>query len=285
MTHTHFRLDWLREAKKLKPYFDGQPGVVRIDFESEDAAVGKFNHYIKEEFQRGNGNGHWLSLRLDDEWSTTYTVDDQIHAIARKLEEAGVQVDWNPAQGSVGDIASGNHSEGDLDITISNAVVVNGMDISRWGVEKRLTLVCDAMKRFVENGGHFMLIVNDMKRPDQGKIWKTVWNAGLRDAGGDKLCLVYYVGPQCGGAPHDDAPAPELVFKLPHDIETDDARMGEVYDDIFDILTGREGYSREAAAAAANAIVSSNCSSVRKLHEGLAKTILKNAQKNIGARL
>ncbi|MEF2549333.1 hypothetical protein VQ045_19505 [Aurantimonas sp. E1-2-R+4] len=279
MTHAHFRLDWLREANKLNPYFDGQPGVVRIDFESEDAAVDKFNHFIKEQFQRGNANCHWLSLRLDDEWSTTFTVDDQIFAVARKLEESGVQVDWKQAQSSVGDVASGNHAGGDIDINISDSVIVNGMDASPKGVEYRLGLVCDAMKKFVENGGHFMLIINDMKRHDQGRIWKTIWNAGLRDAGGDNLSLIYYVGRQCGQVPHDDAPAPNVAFRLPHDIETDEARQDEVYNDIIEILTTREGYNADEASKAAGSIVGSNSYSVRRLHMSLSSTIMFNAAK------
>ncbi len=122
-----------------------------------------------------------------------------------------------------------------------------------------------------------MLIVNDMKCNDQGKIWKAIWNAGLRDAGGGSLSLVYYVGPRSKHTPHDDAPLPNLVFGLPHNIETDEARQDDVYDDIVAILKHHEGYSDEAASAAAAAIISSNCHSVRKLHTGLSKAIMFHA--------
>lgn len=278
MSHAHFRLDWLQEAEKLKPYFDGKPGVFRIDFESEDAAVDKFNHFVKEQFQNGHGNGQRLSLRLDDDWSTTHTIDDQIFAIARKLKEAGIGVDWDAHELSVGDIASGNSAEtGNIDINISNSVF--GMDASPNGIQKRLELVCEATKQFVASGGRFMLIVNDMQRHDQGKVWKSIWNAGLCEAGGDHISLVYYVGPKCGQAAHDDAPVPNATFQLPHNIETDDARQDEVYDDIFEILTDREGYSSEAASAAAGAIVSNSSHSVRRLHMGLSKAIMFNAAK------
>jgi virulence-associated protein VapD len=120
-----------------------------------------------------------------------------------------------------------------------------------------------------------------MKRHDQGKIWKTIWNAGLRDAGGDKLSLIYYVGPQCGQQPHDDAPTPNITFNLPHNIDTDYDRQGEVYDDIIDILI-KHGYGNEAASSTSGAIVSNNCHSVRKLHMGLSKTIMFNAAKKGG---
>lgn len=273
MKHAHFRLDWLRESGKLRLFLEGQPGVVRIEFQSEEAAVDKFNHFIKEQFQNGNRNGQWLSARLDDDWSTTHTIDDQLHAIARKLEEAGIVVDWSQAQSGVGDVASRNQSSGNLDINISDSVIINGMDASPGGVQKRVNLVCEAMKQFVANGGRFMLVVNDMEKQNQGKIWKAIWNAGLRDAGGNRLLLVYYVGPKCGEEPHDDAPAPNVAFTLPHNIEADDARQNEVYDDVVGILTGR-GYAPEKAASAAEMLLDSNSDSVRRLHMGLSKHLM-----------
>ena len=38
--------------------------------------------------------------------------------------------------------------------------------------------------------------------------------------------------------PHDDAPAPDVEFRLPDDIETDKGRREEVYKDILEILDG-----------------------------------------------
>lgn len=273
MTAANFRLDWRREHAKLTPIFQGEPRIVQIGFQSEDAAVDKFNYFIKEEFQNGNGNGQHLSARIDDAWSTAHTINDQIDAVARKLEEAGISIDWSQTQSGIGDVASGNQAGGNLDIDIANSVIINGMDASAAGVQKRLNLVCQAMSQFVANGGRFLLVVNDMDKQNQGKIWKSIWNAGLREAGGDRLSLVYYVGPKCGEEPHEDAPAPDVAFKLPHDIEADDTRQDEVYDDVVGILTDR-GYSSEEAASAAGMLVDSNSDSVRRLHMGLSKALM-----------
>ena len=280
MSRENFRLDWQSEAAELEPYFKGQSGVVRINFRSENAAVGKFNHFIKKQFQDGVGNGQRLSLRLDEEWITTYTLDDQIHAIAKKLKEAGIVFDQPHGQTAtaIGEVASGNKSGGDMKIIISNVLIENGVDTSSRGFQDRREIVFDAMKQFVDNGGSFMLIVNDMKRGHQGEIWKSIWDAGLKKAGGDHLSLIYYVGPKCGHEPHDDAPAPDIEFRLPHDIETDKGRQEEACKDILEILV-REGYNEEEASAAANAIVSSNNDSVKKLHVGLSKTIMSHAAK------
>ena len=280
MPRENFRLDWLSEAAKLEPYFKGQSGVVRINFRSNDAAVGKFNHFIKEQFQDRDANGQRLSLRLDEEWLTTYTLDDQIHTIANKLKEAGIVFDWPHEQAAtaIGKVASGNKSDGDIKINISNVLIEHGVDVSPRGFQGRREIVFDAMKKFVENGGRFMLIVNDMKRDHQGKVWKSIWNSGLQKAGGNHVSLIYYVGPQCGHEPHDDAPAPDVEFRLPHDIETDKGRQEEVCKDILEILV-REGYNEEAASAAANTIVSINCHSVKELHMGLSKTIMSHAAK------
>ncbi len=273
MNQENFRLDWRSEYRKLTPIFQGEPCIFRISFQSNDAAVDKFNYLIKEEFQNGNGNDQRLSARLDDAWSITYTINDQIDAIGRKLEEAGISIDWSQTQSGVGDVASGNQTGGDLDIAISGSVIINGMDVSAAGVQKRLNLVCEAMRQFVASGGRFMLVINDMEKQDQGKIWKAIWNAGLREAGGDRLSLVYFVGPKCGQAPHDDAPAPSVAFNLPHDIEADDTRQNEVYDDAVEILTDH-GYSPEEAAGAAGMLVDSNSHSVRRLHMGLSKAMM-----------
>jgi hypothetical protein len=273
MSVANFRLDWHREHENLIPIFRGESRIVRIGFQSEDAAVDKFNHFIKEYFQDRNGNGQHLSARIDDAWSTTHTVNDQIDAVARKLEEAGISINWSQTHTGVGDVASGNQTGGDLNIDLGNSVIINGMDASAAGVQKRLNLVCEAMRQFVANGGRFLLVVNDMDKQNQGTIWKAIWNAGLREAGGDRLSLVYYVGPKCGHEPHDDAPAPNVAFKLPHDIEADDTRRKEVYVDVVRILTDR-GYSSEEAASAAGMLVASNSDSVRRLHMGLSKALM-----------
>ena len=275
MFRENFRLDWQSESAELEPYFKGQPGVVRINFRSEDAAVGKFNHFIKKQFQDGVGNGQRLSLRLDEEWLTTYTLDDQIHTIANKLKEAGIVFDWPHGQAAtaIGEVASKNKSGGDMKINISNVWIDHGVDVSPRGIQDRREIVFNAMERFVEKGGRFMLIVNDMKRDHQGKIWKSIWDAGLKKAGGDHVSLIYYVGPQCGHEPHDDAPAPDVEFQLPHDIETDNGRREEVYKDILEILV-HKGYNKEIASAVADTIVSINSHSVKELHNGLSQSIM-----------
>ena len=78
--------------------------------------------------------------------------------------------------------------------------------------------------------------------------------------------------------PHDDAPAPDVEFRLPDDIETDKGRREEVYKDILEILD-HKGYNKETASAIADTIVSINSHSVKELHMGLSKTIMSIAAK------
>jgi hypothetical protein len=228
----YFRLDWRSELKKLQIYLEGKSGVVRIDFASDDAAADKFNYILKEDFGK-IGNGSWLSLRIDWDWSTTYTVDDQINAFAKKLGEAGVVLEWPNSGLSGGDLFSDNSSEGDMNLTMTGNTVFNGFDTSAYAIQERVSAVCDAMRRYVADGGKFMVIVNDMSKANQGRFWRTFWNAGLREAGGDGLSLIYYVGSLCGDEPHEDAPAPDLQIALPSSIEGDETRENDVYDDIL----------------------------------------------------
>lgn len=277
---SHFRLDWRQELDKLGPFLNGRGGVVRIEFSSEDAAPSKFNHILKEEFGVP-GNGAWLSLRVDDGWSTTYTVDDQIDAFAKKLAEAGIVVDLSKATSSNGDAFSGNSSNGDLEITAIGVTIVRGFDQSARAIGKRVDAICNGVRRLVECGGHFMVVVNDMTKAEQGRFWKQLWQAGLAEAGGGNMLLVYFVGPKCDNQPHADAPLPDLRLRLPREIEGDETRENHVYDDIIDLFT-KAGYNAEAASVAATSIISSCGHSVMALQEGLAKLIWKEKAKSAG---
>lgn len=276
-----FRLDWKSEFQKLHPFLKGKGGVVRLDFESEDAAPSKFNHILKEDFGT-SGNRTWLSLRVDDAWSTTYTVEDQIDAFARKLAEGGIVVDFPKAASSGGDVFSRNSADGDLNITVSGTTIVTGYDQSPSATRKRVEAICDGVRRLVKCGGHFMVVVNDMTQAEQGQFWRHFWHAGLAEAGGGNLLLVYYVGPKCGRRPHDDAPSPDLHLVLPKGIESDESRQNQVYDDIIDLFSNA-GFSSEKAGMAADSIIAGHGHSVLAVQEGLVKLIWRLKAKVDGA--
>ncbi|MBO1326012.1 hypothetical protein K2X14_13800 [Acetobacter sp. TBRC 12305] len=264
-----FRVDWESEFKRLRPFLEGKGGVVQINFTSEDAAPSKFNHILKEDF-RAPGNGSCLSLRIDDAWSTTYTVDDQINAFARKLGEGGVVVDFPKVAPYDGNVLSQNSASGDLTISVAGLTIVNGFDQSPYAQGKRIEAVCDGVRRFVNDGGHFMVVVNDMTQGEQARFWKQFWYAGLERAGGQSLLLIYFVGPKCGNRPHADAPPPSLRLTLPTAIEGDEVRENCVYDDILGLFE-EAGYMREEVGVAADGIISSHGHSVLAVQEGLAK--------------
>ena len=268
-----YRLDWRSEFKKLRPFLEGQGGVVRVDIPSDKCAADKFNHIIKEEFGKP-GNSSWLSLRIDHDWSTTYTVEDQILAFEKKLAEANIAVKWPQTSNGNVDNLSGNRSGRDMEITVTNSTINYGFDSSPHAVRARIDAVCEAVRKFVELGGHFMVIVNDMKVEDQGHFLSKFWNAGLREAGGSNVLLLYFVGPRCGHNPHADAPAPELQFSLPTAISGDENREEAVYDDIFDIFTSA-GYGGDAAGMAADSLISGHGDSVKTVQTELAKLILR----------
>lgn len=267
-----FRLDWRSEFDRLRPFLDGSGGVVRIDFLSEDAAAGKFSHILKEDFATRR-NGPRLSLRIDAEWSTTFTLDDQIDAFAKKLDEAGISVSFPEMAPAAVDILSGNHAGRDLTIYAPGLTIeLPPHHLSSAMARKRIAAICDGLRRFVQGGGQFMVVVNDMPQAGQGHFWRKFWQQGLAEAGGEGLLLIYFVGPKCGGRPHDDAPAANLRLTLPVAIEGDEIREGHIYDDIIDLFV-QNGHSDDKAIGTANALIANNGHSVQALQEGLSKTI------------
>lgn len=268
-----FRVDWEAEFDRLRPFLEGRGGVIQINFTSEDAAPSKFNHILKEDFGASD-NRNYLSLRVDDAWSTTYTVDDQIDAFARKLAEGGVVVDFSGITPYSGNVLSENSAGGDLTISVTGLTIVNGFDQSPYVRGKRIEAVCDGVRRFVSGGGHFMVVVNDMTQGEQARFWKQFWYAGLERAGERSLLLIYFVGPKCGNRPHADAPPPSLRLTLPTAIEGDEVRENCVYDDILDLFK-EAGYMPEEVAVAAEGIISSHGHSVLAVQEGLAKLFLR----------
>ncbi|QBL92322.1 hypothetical protein KSAC_00740 [Komagataeibacter saccharivorans] len=268
-----FRVDWAAEFNRLRPFLEGRGGVIQINFTSEDAAPSKFNYILKEDFGAPD-NGNYLSLRVDDAWSTTYTVDDQIDAFARKLAEGGVVVDFPEVTPYSGKVLSENSAGGDLTISVTGLTIVNGFDQSPYARGKRIEAVCDGVRHFVNGGGHFMVVVNDMTQDEQARFWKQFWYGGLERAGEQRLLLVYFVGPKCGNRPHADAPPPNLCLTLPTAIEGDEFRENCVYDDILDLFE-KAGYMPDQVAVAADGIISSHGHSVLAVQEGLAKLFLR----------
>lgn len=276
----HFRLDWRQEMQQLGPFLCGKGGVVRIDFQTEKAAQGKFSHLLKEDFI-ATGNGRCFSIRFDDKWSTTFTVDDQIAEFAEKLSNSGIEVKFERTATGPIDYLSNNSVEGDFIAYAPGAVFVNGFDQSAYAQRKRVAAICDGVRRFVAAGGRLMLVINDMPHNEQQPFWTRFWNAGLAEAGGENLLLIYFTGPKCGTVPHDDAPSADLHLRLPEAISGDQKREDEVYDDIIDVFR-KSGLDGGNSAVIAESILDLCGESVLAIQEGLSKKLQKMQQRANG---
>lgn len=266
----HYRLDWRSEFEKLSPYLDGSGGVVRIEYNSEDAAPSFLNHNLKEDFGKPD-NAMWISLRIDHEWFTTRQAIGILDEINRLLTEAGFPAEEKQAERELLQILTDNDVDGDMTTTIENLTINQGGGPKVKALRARTTTVCAAMNGYVEAGGHFMIIVNDTPIAEQTDFWQQIWNAGLAEAGGGNLVLMIHAGPKAGRKQHHDSPEPNERITLPDSVETDETRCEHIYDDLIDAFTAA---GVQDAVGSATVHLESNKQSVLQLHMNLSANIM-----------
>lgn len=266
----HYRLDWHAEFEKLSPYLRGRGGVVRLEYSSENAAPHKFNHLLKEGFGKPD-NGIWRSLRIDHEWFTTRHVLGVIDEIDRLLTEAGF-----PAKNTEGEPANVNiltdvDVGGNMITNINELTINNGTGAGGRAVRARAKAVFSAMQRYVESGGRFMVIVNDMAIPDQTDFWQQIWHGGLSAAGGDHMLLVIHAGPKAAQLQHHDSPEADERIVLPDSVEEDSMRDCQIFDDLIDAF---KAAGIEEAGGPAGVHLENNRTSILDINTKLSAAIM-----------
>jgi hypothetical protein len=227
-----FRLDWRQEFKRLSPYLEKQGGVIRIEFQSENAAPLKFNHFLKEAFAQTDTV--WRSLRIDHEWFTTRQVHGVIDEIDRLLTEVGFPAKFPIEPTAPINILTDVEVGGNMTTNISGLHVNHGPGHSGRAFRERADAVFEALRHYIEGGGRFMVIVNDMPLADQTEFWRHVWNSGLSAAGGSAMLLVIHAGPKAGRRQHHDSPDANERIILPCAVEEDTDRDYQFFDDLSD---------------------------------------------------
>lgn len=272
----HYRLNWKAEIKKLRPYMEGRGGVVAIEYASEDAAPEKFNYLLKEDFGKP-GNGMWNSMRIDHEWYTTRRAEGILDELDRLLGEAGFAAEGKAEHAPL-TLLSENTVKGNMTVNMVGVVLHGGYIRTDRLLRARVKSVCGAMRRYVDAGGHFMIVVNDAPISNQATFWREIWNDGLSHASGDNVLLIIHAGPKAGRLQHSESPSPDEVIYLPSSVESDDSRQDDIYDDLFTIFE-KEGFHEPAECAAIH--LSNNKSSIRQLHVQLSAAIM-NVKKRTG---
>jgi hypothetical protein len=135
----------------------------------------------------------------------------------------------------------------------------------------RSNAVFEAMKRYIEAGGRFMVTVNDMPLSDQTEFWQQVWNAGLASASGKDMLLVIHAGPKAGGQMHHDSPPANERIILPDAVEEDSERDYQFFDDISDAFA-KGGV--ETARVPANVHLENNRASILQINMKLSAAIM-----------
>lgn len=262
-----YRLDWRSELERLSPYLNGNGGVVRIEYNSDDAAPSFFNHILKEDFGKPD-NKMWISLRIYPEWFTTRKVPGILDEIDRLLAEVGFPAKKIPTELK---ILTNNVVGHDLNVTIEGLTIHQGGGPKGIALRERTASVCAAMSRYVKAGGQFMITVNDAPILEQTDFWQQIWNAGLAEAGGGNLVLMIHAGPKAERQQHDESPEPNEIIILPDSVETDEIRCEHIYDDLIDAFTAA---GVQDSVGSATVHLESNKQSVLQLHMKLSASIM-----------
>lgn len=228
-----FLLDWHSERERISPYLRGKGGIIRLEYESENAAPHKFNHFLKEKFAN-QGNLLWCSIRIDHGWFTTRQVVGILDELDRLLSEVGFKPEIPEEASGPLKVLADNDVGGNMSSYIESLEINYGGFVSGRALRARTDAVFSAMKQYSESGGRFMVILNDMPIHEQNEFWSQVWNAGLSIAGGDRMLLVIHAGPKAKKQLHHDSPEPCERIVLPDSVEDGSERDGYFYDDIFD---------------------------------------------------
>lgn len=264
-----FRLNWHHEFTKLAPYFKGRGGVVRLEYKSDDAAAFKFNHLLKEDF--GCNDSLWRSLRIDHKWFTTRRAEGVIDQIDRLLTEAGFPAALPPATEGAVNILTDVAVTGNMTANISELHVNYGDGQGGRAFHARAVAIFDATRRYVECGGRFMVIVNDMPHADQTEFWEQVWNAGLSAAVGADALLVIHAGPKAKGLQHSDSPVAGERIILPDTVEEDTERDYHFFDDISDAF---DKAGVESSRVPASVHLENNRASILQINMKLSAAIM-----------
>ncbi|MDT8758035.1 hypothetical protein MZO42_04940 [Sphingomonas psychrotolerans] len=267
---SHYRIDWRREFATLAPYLNGNGGVIGVEYDSEEAAIDKFNHLIKEGFARP-GDHMWTSLRVDHEWFTTRRVAGILDEMDRLLADAGFPAE-RACEGLYAlNLFSGNDVAGDLRANLTNVTLQMDGPVAGAAFRGRVRAVSEAMCRYIASGGHFMIVINDTPIPDQAGFWHEIWLGGLAKACGDKLLVIVHAGPRAERRYHADAPVRDRILYLPDSFESDETRENDAYDDLFEVFKA-EGF--ECPEESAGAYLDATLFSVRLLHLRLSAALM-----------
>lgn len=272
-----YRIDWRREFARLEPYFSGQGGVIHVHFRGADCAPNNFNAVLKRSFHDDRPVAERLSLRIDEAWHTTHTVDDILDAFEEKLRAAGFGMAASIAPDAGGQLLSNLSVAGDLNISISDSSLSAGAGRTTARRKQRLAAICQNLREYLRSGGRMLIELNDQPAAFQKQFWG-LWRSGLSALVESGLVLVYMIGPRAGGHAHADAPGPDEEINLPQSYETEDERQDHVYDDLIDIFRDN-GLSPDEASTAATVHLRTTKSSVGKLHDELSGVLMDLSRK------
>jgi hypothetical protein len=272
-----YPIDWRSELKDLKPYLEGQGGVVRIIYGGEACAPREFREVVTVAYEDKPDNRKWKSVRIDRGWYTTRLLTEILHEFDRKLSDAGHPPATDPDPTSTINVLAGNEFHDTAEINIDRFSVNDSNPFNLPADrDRRVRAICERLKAFLSAGGRMMVILNHAAAHEQNEFWRHLWHRNLELLVDYGLFLMPMVDRSEGSSiDREFAPASHKDIRLPDWL--DESRSNDAYDDLIDILQKESvGLSAEAASAAAAAYLAGNeGSSIKQVHDNLWKLIIR----------
>jgi len=275
-----YPIDWRRELEKLGPYLDGTGGVIRISYNGDQYAPREFREVLKTRYERQSDNQTWRSIRIYREWHTTRFLGEILSEFERKLAGFNSYLEQE-AQDEVSNakkVLSDNEFNGDAKLSLENVNIYFGGTPKTRDRDKHVERVCADLRRFLESGGHMMVVLIHASAREQSEFWTFLWDRGLKPLVEHGLFFIYMVdlSDETRGD-HDCIPIPAVEINLP--CRLDDEREDDAYNDLVEVLLKEvSGLPADAARAAADAHINSHWENIKDFHDRLPGLILRLGQ-------
>ncbi|WP_430427850.1 hypothetical protein [Parasphingorhabdus sp.] len=245
---------------------------MQFKFASEDCAANHFSTMLKQAFVGPKGGDLRFSIRIDHGYASTHTPTDILDEFETQLARIGIDVKGRFLTTDA-TILSNNEVAGNMDVSIETMTINHGAHPDRNMLLKRTVAVCDALIKFVEQNGKFMIEFRDCSIGSQTAFWRDIWEPVLAKFEEKGMVFVHMLGPACQQRVHEDAPTPNWTMTLPTGFDSDEARKHDACQDLIDVFSG-EGQASDVANASASTLLDSNLDSVGRLHSGLAAVLM-----------
>lgn len=272
-------IDWRDELEQLRPYLNGEGGVVRLQYVDQRCAPSSFLDTLKSEYECKSDGRVWRSLRIDHQvYSVRYLPgirDEFVRKMGFEPPEPDPSSRFSASFNVFTDVEAGSDIRADIS-NVSQHIYAGGENPDLMSRERGrwIGVLCQQLAEFLE-AGHMMVVVNHGTIDSQDEFWRHLWKGGLENLVARGLLLVHVLELEDKGeVVHDLAPAAELQINLPVALSLG-AQLHAI-EDMTNIIAREFGLESEHdARLRADTLVKTHVDDIRRLHRQFAALILR----------